>query len=110
MLINSNNRDVTNNIKFISYTGKYPNLCRGILTLEIDGEKIKFGYGSGGYDRFWKSGGECGFRGGYKESYCYCGEWVIDINEIPKQYQKYAYEIDRVFNENVEFGCCGGCL
>ena len=26
-------------VKFISYTGKYPNLCSGIITLEIDGEK-----------------------------------------------------------------------
>lgn len=31
-------------IKFISYTGKYPNLCDGILTLEIDGEQVSFGY------------------------------------------------------------------
>ena len=35
MLINSNKE----NVKFISYTGKYPNLCCGDLTLEIDGEK-----------------------------------------------------------------------
>lgn len=33
-------------IKFISYTGKYPNLCSGVLTLEIDGRIIKFGNGT----------------------------------------------------------------
>lgn len=33
------------NIKFISYTGEYPNLCRGVLTLKIDGKILRFGYG-----------------------------------------------------------------
>ena len=28
-------------IKFISYTGEYPNLCRGTLTVEIDGKEVK---------------------------------------------------------------------
>lgn len=43
MLINSNKENVTEHVKFISYTGKYPNLCCGDLTLEIDGEKVIFG-------------------------------------------------------------------
>lgn len=34
-----------NHVKFVSYTGNYPNLCRGDLTLEIDGEIVTFGYG-----------------------------------------------------------------
>jgi len=37
-------------------------------------------------------------------------EWQIDINNIPEQYRKYAAEIDEVFNSNVPWGCCGGCL
>ena len=31
-------------IKFISYTGKYPCLCLGVLTVEINGKKYKFGH------------------------------------------------------------------
>lgn len=31
-------------VKFIDYTGRYPNLCSGVLTLEIDGKIYKFGY------------------------------------------------------------------
>ena len=27
-------------VKFINYTGGYPNLCSGQLTLEVDGEGI----------------------------------------------------------------------
>ena len=38
-----NNHNGINHVKFISYTGKYPNLCSGILTLEIDGKEYKFG-------------------------------------------------------------------
>ena len=33
----------TSRVKFISYTGEYPNLCSGVLTLEIDGVQYKFG-------------------------------------------------------------------
>ena len=31
------------NIEFVSYTGEYPNLCNGILTLKIDNKIVKFG-------------------------------------------------------------------
>ena len=37
-------------IKFISYTGKYPNLCSGVLTVEINGKEYKFGHDVGDYD------------------------------------------------------------
>ena len=95
---------VENNVKFISYTGKWPNLCSGDLTLEINGKTYKFGYGQE-YPSFWTSGGSCSIRHGV--SY---GEWEIDVDDLPEELRKYALEIDRVFNENVDYGCCGGCL
>lgn len=97
-----------NHVKFISYTGSYPNLCSGVLTLEIDGKTYKFGYGEK-YNRFWDSGGDCGFTKDW-DSYINRGEWTINIKELPEELRKYAIEIDKVFNENVEYGCCGGCL
>ena len=104
-------------VKFVSYDGAYPNLCRGILTLRIDGKEYKFGYGFNRpkeeipqFKPFWESGGSCGFRNDWIESYVNAGEWVINVDELPEQFRVYATEIDEVFNENVPFGCCGGCL
>ena len=114
MLVNTNEyqKMETPHVKFISYSGVYPNLCRGILTLEIDGKRVSFGHNycneswknDGNYNRFWESGG--GLDGNYN---AYYGEWEISVKDLPEQYKKYAREIDIVFNDNVECGCCGGC-
>ena len=37
-------------ITFINYTGKWPNLCSGVLTVEIDCKEIKFGHEINDYD------------------------------------------------------------
>jgi len=34
----------------------------------------------------------------------------IEVNSIPEQYRNYASEIDVIFNSNVPYGCCGGCI
>ena len=98
-------------VKFISYTGKYPTLCSGILKLEIDGKEVQFGYEyrehSGKlYPPFWESGGSTDWHSGRVTS----GEWEIDVRELPDEYKQYADEIDYAFNKNVPHGCCGGCL
>ena len=110
MLINHN----TEHVKFVSYTGKYPNLCRGILTLEIDGAQYTFGCSwlsptPPDFKDFWRSGGRCSFDSKW-HPHVSTDEWLIDSNDLPEQFQKYAAEIDVVFNENVEHGCCGGCI
>lgn len=111
MLINKNNNTETH-VKFIEYTGRWPNLCSGKLTLEIDGERHTFGgdyFEPSNFDRFWSSGGSVRHDRNYNYSTS-TGEWYIDVNNIPEQFQKYAAEIDEVFNENVRWGCCGGCI
>lgn len=98
------------NVKFVEYTGENPSLCCGELRLEIDGNIFSFGRKTSDYPvRFWNSGGECGFTMS-GDDYCTYGEWKIDYKRIPDEFKKYADQIDRVFNANVEFGCCGGCL
>ena len=112
MLINKND-NMNSHVKFISYTGEYPNLCNGILTLEIDGAIYTFGLSwkesKPDFKRFWCSGGNViadkHWNFDVKQN-----EWVIDVNELPEQFRKYATEIDEVFNENIDWGCCGGCI
>lgn len=39
-----NGKSGCNHVTFVSYSGRYPNLCRGTLVLNIDGELITFDY------------------------------------------------------------------
>lgn len=106
-------------VEFVSYTGKYPNLCSGVLTLCIDGEEVRFGHDymvfeswktDGNYDAFWVTGGRCGFRNKWQDSYTEHGEWQMIESNLPTKYRKYAEDIINIFNDNVSYGCCGGCL
>ena len=106
------NKTEERHVKFISYTGDYPCLCSGILILEIDGEQYEFGHYNESqrqFRGFWHSGGRVWFDNNWGE-HVEDGEWFIDVDDLPEQFRKYAEEIDRVFNENVEWGCCGGCV
>ena len=102
MVINEN--CIPGHVKFVSYTGSYPCLCSGTLTLDIDGEVMRFG-NDGGAESFWESGGFIDSNYDAEQS-----EWVIDVIKLPENIRKYVSEIDRVFNENVPYGCCGGCI
>ena len=108
MLINKNGK-VNSHVEFVSYTGSYPNLCSGILTLEIDGITYTFGNSwrspKPDFDSFWCSGG-----GITRDWDTYKGEWRINVDDLPEQFREYAEEIDDVFNSNVRWGCCGGCI
>lgn len=107
MLVNVDKADVVKHVKFVRYTGKWPNLCGGILTLEIDGKIVRFGNVYEGkevdYEKFWIPGGECTMKTLHTD------EWGIDVAQLPLEFREYAAEIDAVFNANVEQGHCGGC-
>ena len=87
-------------VKFIDYTGEYPNLCSGILTLEIDNKIVEFP------KYCMHSGGSVWFDEDWNEN-IEEGDWSIDI---PQEYLQYKKEILEVVNENVTKGCCGGCI
>ena len=96
------------------YTGKYPNLCSGDLTVEFDsGLTLSFGYAKNAYDRFWGSGGQCYFTNGYRDEHVEEGPWQFrDFSEtdLPWYYKTEYQEICDRFQEEVPNGCCGGCL
>ena len=110
-------------IKFISYTGKYPNLCSGVLTVEIDGKEYKFGHETGSYDflndrykddnfeKFWTSGGSVE-RDENWNMWATDGDWELNYykNEFPQWIIDLFPQLIKVFNENVPGGCCGGCI
>lgn len=108
----------TKHVEFVSYSGRYPNLCSGVLVLRIDGLAYAFGHKTENYDfktgkfkdyncnSFWHSGGVASNWNFDVRR----GEWKINVDEIPEEFRKYAAEIDEVFNENVPWGCCGGCI
>lgn len=108
------------NIKFIGYTGSYPNLCSGQLTLEVNGKQYTFGTDyrwdksdrKGDFPKFWTSGG--GISIDPEDIYCepwtskYYGDEVYEINKFFGE--GAAEKFLEVFNENVSWGCCGGCI
>lgn len=87
-------------VEFVSYTGHYPCLCLGTLTLKIDGKKIVFPEGC------MISTGYVGFDEDWME-YVETGKWLVSV---PEKYEEYADEICEVVNSNVPWGCCGGCI
>ena len=90
-------------IEFIKYTGKWPTLCSGELYFKVNGKEYKI---SG-----LVPGGEVGFKGGYGgESYIKKGPWRLHNHDFPKELKLYKRLITKMVNENVEQGCCGGCL
>ena len=88
-----------NEIK-IKYDGKYPNLCSGHLEVWINGKYYDFG------THCMHSGG--GVFYDYEEIEVTSGEWSV---RFPKDFpEEYKNELLEKINEEVEWGCCGGCV
>lgn len=85
-------------VRFVSYGGEYPCLCFGILKIEVDGKLWEL-------EDALVSNGVCGVAD--DGAYCTTAPWSVDLLEQLKPYEK---EITALVNENVAWGCCGGCL
>lgn len=87
-------------IEFVSYNGRYPNLCRGTLVIKVNGEEVSL-------ENYLYSGGRCWFDKEWND-HVEEGDWRI--TKLPDDLEPYRDEILEVVNENVVHGCCGGCL
>lgn len=110
-------------VEFVEYTGRYPNLCSGRLFVLIDKRMTSFGNyclgergrtsdeGVPNYPEFWQSGGWVKFYDDWEEDVGE-GPWEIrgNIKDYPEDIQRLLPELIRIFNENVPWGCCGGCV
>ena len=88
-------------IEFVSYDGKYPNLCSGQLVLKINGQVREL-------PRYClHSGGGVWFEEGWGAAHIKTGKWSIDL---PEDLEPLRKEIEKCINKNIPHGCCGGCI
>lgn len=86
----------------IQYDGKYPNLCSGHLVVTIDGVVQDFG-------KYCLSSGGCAYFTKDWEDVVEEGEW--DITDYPEGFPEELKEaVLKKVNEEIPWGCCGGCL
>ena len=89
-------------IEFVSYDGDFPNLCRGTLVIRADGKEYSI-------EHALISGGSVWFDDDWND-YVSSGEWSIDSYYLPDELKPYIDEITEIVNENIPWGCCGGCV
>lgn len=90
-------------IEFVDYTGSFPCLCYGNLTLRINGEERTLTDDDGFH--MWP-GGSVSFDEDCLEIVT-TGPWSVSL---PNDLEQYHEEIEALVNENVSYGCCGGCV
>lgn len=85
----------------INYDGRYPNLCSGNLKVIIDNEIWNLG-------NILTSGGRCEYNSKTHECEIGYGKWRIENwpNGFPKFYKKPVLD---TINDEIRWGCCGGC-
>ena len=87
-------------------------MCFGNVTLKIDGEVVEFckykseSRKTGKPYLYLSSGGNAGFDDEWNDIVTQ-GPWQIELD--PK-YKELKDEILDVINDNIPWGCCGGCL
>lgn len=87
-------------VEFVSYDGEYPCRCFGTLVVRIEGVVFTL------VNRL-VSGGSVWFDDDWSE-HVEEGEW--GLSELPEEIEPFRQQILDLVNENVPFGCCGGCV
>ena len=89
-------------IEFLSYDGSYPSLCTGALFVLVDGEAKKV-------NGFLFSGGKVCWTECFSKKHLEKGAWEVSFcgEFFTKEEQG---RINKLVNDKVPLGCCGGCL
>ena len=100
--MNANNKETvkSHKVEFVNYTGSYPNLCSGVLTLKIDGKIVELKH-------CLSSGGSVWFDDDWCE-HVEDGPWTASY--LPDELKHLQDEISAIANEFIPEGCCGGCI
>lgn len=85
-------------VEFVSYDGAFPNRCSGTLVIKVNGVEYVL-------QNCLDSGGHISIT--EDDEIVEHGEWRVCVPEELSRYQK---QIAKCVNENVPWGCCGGCL
>jgi len=111
-------------IEFVKYDWERANLCRGRLVVKIDGQPVSFGVNDpqylcpgeelADYPRFWMSGGHLEALPDWEGFERYEGPWISTIDsfnkdQFPEKILEAVPQMLELMNENVPWGCCGGC-
>ena len=87
----------------IEYNGEYPNLCSGELI-------VKIGLKTWNMGSILSSGGSVSFSDDWDECVT-SGPWEIEMNSLPSDFPKDLYDkLKELVNEEIRWGCCGGCV
>lgn len=88
-------------LEFVSYDGKWPNLCSGMLCFKLGGKLYV-------WENPLHSNGYVEYRGPGTNYTTVEGPWVVTF---PKDFPEFLRPaVTEMVNENVEHGCCGGCI
>jgi len=104
LCVNADNNSELYELEFVSYDGAYPNLCSGTLRLRLNGKVVVFPSHS------LMSGGSVSFDDDWSEIVT-DGPWSITKypDDFPDSLQ-LRLAVNRLVNDNVPCGCCGGCV
>jgi len=89
-------------IQFIKYDGKWPCLCSGTLSIKVNNKTYHL-------EHVMHSGGCISHDGNWDNVDVISGPWTLDLGDYP-ELQEFQDEIEEVVNDNVTWGCCGGCV
>jgi hypothetical protein len=89
-------------IEFIDYDGEYPCLCFGTLKIKVDGKEYNL-------EHVMISGGAVYATEDYSDMWAEQDDWKLNLSSYP-ELEPYKEEITKLVNDNVEKGCCGGCI